>query len=71
LALSGVHPHDAADLLGEKGIITRAGHHCAQPLHDYLHITASLRVSLSFYNTVEEIDIFFDALEEIHSSFLI
>lgn len=69
LALSGIHPHDAADLLGEQGIITRAGHHCAQPLHDYLHIPASLRVSLSFYNTVEEIDIFFNTLKEIHSSF--
>ncbi len=71
LSLNGVHPHDAADLLGEQGIITRAGHHCAQPLHDYLNIPASLRVSLSFYNTIEEIDIFFNTIKEIHSSFQI
>ncbi len=70
LALSGLHPHDAADLLGEEGIITRAGHHCAQPLHDSLGVPASLRASLSFYNTKEEIDRFFDVLSRIYSSFV-
>ena len=69
LDLQGIHPHDAADLLGEKGIITRAGHHCAQPLHDSLGIGASLRASLSFYNTTAEIDVFFQALQSIKKSF--
>lgn len=69
LDLEGVHPHDAADLLGEEGIVTRAGHHCTQPLHDSLGINASLRVSLSFYNTVTEIDLFFKKLEQIRESF--
>ncbi len=69
LSLNGLHPHDAADLLGERGIIVRAGHHCAQSLHDYLKVKASLRASLSFYNTKEEIDRFVVALSEIKQIF--
>lgn len=69
LVISGLHPHDAADLLGEQGIVTRAGHHCAQPLHDYLNISASLRASLAFYNTEAEIDYFFASLSKIRQSF--
>jgi cysteine desulfurase/selenocysteine lyase len=69
LALEGLHPHDAADLLGQEGIIVRAGHHCAQPLHDYLEVSSSLRASLSFYNTVPEIDRFIMKLEALLESF--
>lgn len=63
--LDRLHPHDLADLLGEEGIITRAGHHCAEPLHRHLGINASLRLSLAFYNSIEEIDLFFDKYKEI------
>jgi cysteine desulfurase/selenocysteine lyase len=69
LSLKGLHPHDAADLLGERGIIVRAGHHCAQPIHDYLQVQSSLRASLAFYNTKEEIDLFIIALSEIKQIF--
>lgn len=69
LILQGIHPHDAADLLGQEGIILRAGHHCAQPLHDYFKVPATLRVSLSFYNTTAEIDIFITKLKDLISSF--
>lgn len=69
MTFTGMHPHDVADLLGEDGIITRAGHHCAQPLHDSLKIPATLRASLSFYNTKDEIDIFIVALKKIHQKF--
>lgn len=69
LALIGFHPHDAADLLGQEGIILRAGHHCAEPLHDYLKEPATLRASLSFYNTTAEIDIFIKALQELANNF--
>lgn len=65
LSFQDLHPHDVADLLGERGFITRAGHHCAQPLHDYFNLSATLRVSLSFYNTTAEIDDFFAALMDI------
>ncbi|MCF7860541.1 SufS family cysteine desulfurase [Patescibacteria group bacterium] len=65
LVLKDLHPHDVADLLGERGIIVRAGHHCAQPLHDYFQVAATLRASLSFYNSLEEIDYFINSLKEI------
>lgn len=68
LIIEGVHPHDVSDLLGEQGIIVRAGRHCAHPLHDYLHIDATLRASLAFYNTREEIDEFFTLISKIRQS---
>jgi cysteine desulfurase/selenocysteine lyase len=69
LVISGVHPHDASDILGQEGIILRAGHHCAQPLHDFFGVPASLRASLSFYNTTAEIDFFIARLRELHAAF--
>ncbi len=69
LYVDGLHPHDAADLLGQEGIMLRAGFHCAQPLHDYLAIGPTLRASLSFYNTKEEIDYFFAKLIALKRSF--
>jgi len=69
LVVDGVHPHDAADLLGQEGIILRAGHHCAQPVHDRFGLSASLRASLSFYNTTAEIDFFIKKLKELHQAF--
>ena len=56
--VDGVHPHDIATLLSDENIAIRAGHHCAQPLGEYLKIPATARASLYFYNTEEEIDIF-------------
>jgi cysteine desulfurase / selenocysteine lyase len=52
----GIHPHDIAQILGEQNICIRAGHHCAMPLHTRLGISASARVSLSIYNTTEDIN---------------
>ena len=39
------------------GIAVRTGHHCAQPIMDYIEIPGTVRVSFSFYNTFDEIDI--------------
>ncbi len=69
LIIDNIHPHDVADLLGQEGIILRAGNHCAQPIHDFCEQTASLRASLSFYNTVSEIDIFIKKLIALHQAF--
>ena len=69
LDIAGVHPHDSADILGEAGIMTRAGHHCAQPLHKMAGLSATLRASLAFYNTTEEIDYFFEKVEGIYKKF--
>ncbi len=64
-----IHPHDVATILDQYGIAIRAGHHCAQPLHSYIGISASCRVSFYLYNTKEEIDIFLDALRKVDRIF--
>ena len=63
--VDGVHPHDIASLLSDEHIAIRAGHHCAQPLGQYLGIPASARASLYFYNTEEEISILLEKLSKI------
>jgi cysteine desulfurase/selenocysteine lyase len=54
--VAGVHPHDLATVLDRAGIAVRAGHHCAQPLHDALGLAASTRASFALYNTRAEVD---------------
>ena len=54
--LTGCHPHDVAQIVGEQGICIRVGHHCAQPLHTFLNLPATCRVSLSLYNHEADID---------------
>src|SRR5262249_20092507 len=54
--VDGVHPHDGAALLDQRGIAVRAGHQCAQPLMKRLGVGGTLRASFSVYNTAEEID---------------
>jgi cysteine desulfurase/selenocysteine lyase len=61
--VEGIHPHDMASLLDQKGIAIRAGHHCTQPMMKYLGISASCRVSFSIYNYVEEIDALLEAIK--------
>ena len=60
-----VHPHDISDVLSSDGMDIRAGHHCAQPLHDHLGIHSTARASLMFYNTKEEIDRFLESVSNI------
>jgi len=67
--MKGVHPHDVADGLSSKGICIRAGFHCAQPLMDHLKLSGTARMSLSFYNTKEEVDKAVGVLEEIYKYF--
>lgn len=65
-SIQGVHPHDAAQFLSDRyGIAVRAGQHCAGPLHEHLGVPATIRASLAFYNTEEEIDIFIKALKDL------
>lgn len=67
--LPGVHPHDLATFLDQRGIALRAGHHCAQILHEKLGVPATTRLSFYIYNTSDEIDRFFLALEEAREFF--
>ncbi len=67
--IHGVHAHDVGTLLDEKGIAVRTGHHCTQLVMKTLHIPASVRASLYFYNTFEEIDRFIAALHHVREVF--
>lgn len=58
-----IHPHDLSTVLDEYGIAIRAGHHCCQPLHAHLGITATARASFYLYTTCEEIDALAEGLE--------
>jgi cysteine desulfurase/selenocysteine lyase len=60
--VEGAHPHDIAQILDRHGVAVRAGHHCAQPLMRRLGVTATARASFAFYNTLEEVDSFVEAL---------
>ena len=54
--LKEIHPHDAAEVLNDKGIAIRAGHHCCMPLMKKLRISGTCRASFSLYNTKEDVD---------------
>ncbi len=63
-SLQGAHPHDLAQILDRQGVAIRAGHHCAQPLMSHLGVTATARASFGLYNTLEEVDLFIEALHK-------
>ena len=65
----GIHPHDVASILDMDNVAIRAGHHCAQPLLDYLGIDSCCRVSFSFYNDSGDIDRLIEGLEHVWSMF--
>jgi cysteine desulfurase / selenocysteine lyase len=60
--LDGLHPHDVATALDYEGVAVRAGHHCAQPLINYLGIHSAVRASFYIYNTKEDCDKLVEAI---------
>ena len=60
--IDGVHAHDLAQILDRYGVAVRAGTHCAEPLMTRFGVTSSARASFALYNTIEEVDLFVDAL---------
>jgi cysteine desulfurase/selenocysteine lyase len=60
--LEGAHPHDLATVLDRYGVCVRAGHHCAQPLMEFLGVPATARASFAMYNTQAEVDALVTAL---------
>lgn len=60
--LGDLHPHDLATALDYEGVAVRAGHHCAQPLIQYLGVPATARASFYLYNTKEDCDKLVEAL---------
>ena len=69
--IDGCHPHDIASVLDEENIAIRAGHHCAQPLMEYMQekcameFRATARASVAFYNTEEEAERFISAISNV------
>ena len=59
-----IHPFDVGVLLDRQGVAVRTGHHCAEPLIDYLGVPGTVRASVGLYNTREDIDAFISALKK-------
>ncbi len=66
---AGIHPHDVATILDRDGIAVRAGHHCAQPLHDRFGIPATTRASFYLYSTKGEVDALIEGLYQVKKVF--
>ena len=67
--LKNIHAHDISQLLDDRGICVRAGHHCCMPLMDKLGISGTVRVSLSIYNDKNDIDMLIETLKTITEKF--
>jgi cysteine desulfurase/selenocysteine lyase len=67
--LDGTHPHDVAQILDDRGIAVRAGHHCAMPIHEKFGIPATTRASFYLYNNQAEVDRLIDALYRVKEIF--
>lgn len=63
--IEGCHPHDVASILDADHVCIRAGHHCAQPLMQYMKVNATCRASLYFYNTMDEVERFARSLGHV------
>lgn len=68
--VEGAHPHDAAQILGDRGVCVRAGHHCAQPLHDALGLNATVRASIGLYTDEHDVRALRPAIERARSILL-
>lgn len=67
--MKDIHPHDMSTFFDQKRIAIRSGHHCNQPVMKYYKVPATSRVSLSFYNTKEEVDLVAETLQQAKSFF--
>jgi cysteine desulfurase / selenocysteine lyase len=68
--LKDIHQYDTGTILDKLGIAVRTGTHCAQPVMDHYGIEGTVRASLCFYNTREEIDILSEGIEKVKNMFL-
>jgi cysteine desulfurase/selenocysteine lyase len=67
--MGNIHPHDIATILDQKGIAVRAGHHCTEPLMQFLNLPGTVRVSFSVYNHEDEVNRLVDALYTVKKIF--
>jgi cysteine desulfurase/selenocysteine lyase len=67
--LNNIHPYDAGMVLDKLGIAVRTGTHCTQPVMDHFNITGTIRASMVFYNTTQEVDMLVYALDRVKKMF--
>jgi cysteine desulfurase/selenocysteine lyase len=67
--LEGIHPHDVAQILDHYGVAVRAGHHCAQPLHERYGVVATTRASFYLYNEKNEVDKLVNGIHQVKKIF--
>jgi cysteine desulfurase/selenocysteine lyase len=65
----GIHPTDLSFFLDQEGVALRTGHHCTQPLHRQLNISASIRASIYLYNDKRDVDTFIEKLKDTINMF--
>jgi cysteine desulfurase/selenocysteine lyase len=63
--LDGSHPHDVGTLLDQQGVAVRTGSHCAMPIMSRLGVSGTVRASFALYNTREDVDALFAALDKV------
>jgi cysteine desulfurase/selenocysteine lyase len=68
-AMEGVHPHDIGTILDDAGVAVRAGHHCAQPLMDYLGVPATARASFAAHSDASDIAALVRGLDKVKRIF--
>ncbi len=68
-ALNGVHPHDVGTILDDEGVAIRAGHHCAQPLMEWLGVPATARVSFAAHCDESDIEALLRGLAKVKRIF--
>lgn len=67
--MKNAHPHDIGTILDQDGIAIRTGHHCAQPIMDFMDIPATARASFGLYNTKDDVDRLVDGLHKVNRIF--
>ena len=67
--MDSAHPHDISTIIDNDGVAIRAGHHCAQPLMDFLDLPSTARASVGVYTTKQEFDVLATALEKVNRIF--
>ncbi len=69
LEFRGIHPHDLSQVLDQRNVCVRAGHHCAKPLMHELGVNATARASFYLYNDTSDVDQLADALDSASDIF--
>lgn len=67
--VDGIHPHDLGQVLDDRGVCIRVGHHCAWPVHRAMGVQSTARASFYLYNTLDEVDALADAIRDAKTFF--